>query len=97
MESCPTQILEKGRLGLEQVALEIDSVVILLGCGAVRPAGQCRAAAGLGLIPVRALGNPGLSLQRCGALEMRDKWLPVGIERKSEKENSLLEQREQFL
>ena len=79
VESCPVQIL-KGRLGLEQVALEIDKVVILLGCGAVRPARQCRAAAGLGLIPVRAPGNPGLSLQRCGALEMRDEWLPVGME-----------------
>ncbi|KAG5213945.1 hypothetical protein JEQ12_009731 [Ovis aries] len=31
VESCATQILEKGRLGLEQLALEIDKVMIFLG------------------------------------------------------------------
>ena len=35
---------------------------------------------GLGLIPVMVSGNPDLYLQKYGAMEMGDEWLPVGIE-----------------
>lgn len=44
VESCATRILEKGRLGLEQLALEIDKVMIFLGLETVKPATQCSAA-----------------------------------------------------